>query len=256
MSYDIKLEQFEGPLDLLLHLIKKNEMDIWDIQISQITEQYLAAIDAMKSLNLDVAGEFLVMAATLLHIKSRLLLPPSEEEEEGEEEEEDPRTELVRRLLEYKKYKEAAENLAARPLLGRDQFTRGGNDPDLEHVEEAGFEIVGLFDLVEAFKQVLAECADDAVHEVDMERLSITDRINTILSTLQERGGVTFRDMFSERPERHEVVVTFLAMLELVKMRLVQLMQNRQYETIWLYPREEDDPETTPPMEEERFGYQ
>ncbi|PLY03439.1 MAG: segregation/condensation protein A [Desulfuromonas sp.] len=255
MGYDIKLEQFEGPLDLLLHLIKKNEMDIWDIQISQITEQYLATLDAMKNLNLDVAGEFLVMAATLLQIKSRLLLPPSEEEEETEDEEEDPRAELVRRLLEYKKYKEAAENLAARPLLGRDQFARGGNDPEFERVEDAGFEVVGLFDLVEAFKLVLAECADDAVHEVDMERLSITDRINTILTTLQERGGVTFRDMFAEKPDRHEVVVTFLAMLELVKMRLVQLMQNRQYEAIWLYPREDSGPEDQP-MEEDRFGYQ
>jgi len=255
MAFDIKIEQFEGPLDLLLHLIKKNEMDIWNIQISQITEQYLSVLDAMKSLNLDVAGDFLVMASTLLHIKSRLLLPASEEADEGEEEEEDPRAELVRRLLEYKKYKEAAETLESRPLLGRDQFARAENDPQLEQVDDAGFETVGLFDMVEAFRQVLAECADDVVHEIDMERLSITDRINTILSTLQERGGVTFREMFSETPDRNEVVVTFLAMLELVKMRLVQLMQNRQYETIWLYPRESEDPEN-PTLEEDHFGYQ
>ncbi len=255
MSIEIKLEQFEGPLDLLLHLIKKNEMEIWDIPIARITDQYLAILDAMKTLNLDVAGEFLVMAATLLHIKSRMLLPVSEDVEEGEEDEEDPRAELVRRLLEYKKYKEAAENLESLPLLGRDQFARGANDPDLEHVDDAGFEVVGLFDLVEAFKQVLSECADDAVHEVDLERLSITDRINTILGTLADRGGVTFREMFSETPDRHEVVVTFLAMLELVKMRLVQLMQNRAYGTIWLYPRE--DSETAgAPLEEDHFGYQ
>jgi len=255
MGIEIKLEQFEGPLDLLLHLIRKNEMDIWNIQVAQITDQYLAILDAMKTLNLDVAGEFLVMAATLLHIKSRLLLPASEDVEEGEEDEEDPRAELVRRLLEYKKYKEAAENLEAFPLLGRDQFPRGANEPDLEQVEDAGFEVVGLFDLVEAFKQVLAECADDAVHEVDLERLTITDRINTILGTLADRGGVTFREMFNETPDRHEVVVTFLAMLELVKMRLVQLMQNRAYGTIWLYPREDDAAAQTAP-EEEHFGYQ
>jgi len=255
MGIDIKLEQFEGPLDLLLHLIRKNEMDIWDIQIAQITDQYLSILDAMQNLNLDVAGEFLVMAATLLHIKSRTLLPASEEAEESEEDEEDPRAELVRRLLEYKKYKEAAEALESLPLLGRDQFPRGGDDPELDHVEDAGFEVVGLFDLVEAFKQVLAGCADDAVHEVDMERLSITDRINTILATLADRGGITFPEMFSERPDRHEVVVTFLAMLELVKMRLVKLMQNRRYGTIWLYPRDEEE-QGGISVGEEELGYQ
>ena len=255
MAIDIKIEQFEGPLDLLLHLIKKNEMDIANIQISQITDQYLAILDAMKTLNLDVAGEFLVMAATLLHIKSRMLLPVSDEDEETEDEEEDPRAELVRRLLEYKKYKEAAENLDARPLLGRDQFARTGNDPELEHVSDAGFDVIGLFDLVEAFKKVLAECADDEFHEIDMDRLSITDRINTILATLQDRGGVTFREMFSEKPDRHEVVVTFLAMLELVKMHLVKLMQNREYETIWLYPCDDGDMQENT-LEEDSFGYQ
>jgi len=255
MGIDIKLDQFEGPLDLLLHLIRKNEMDIWNIQIAQITDQYLAILDAMQHLNLDVAGEFLVMAATLLHIKSRTLLPAGEEEEEGEEDEEDPRAELVRRLLEYKKYKEAAETLEALPLLGRDQFPRGGDDPELDHIEDAGFEVVGLFDLVEAFKQVLAGCADDAVHEVDLERLSITDRINAILETLVERGGVTFLEMFSEQPDRHEVVVTFLAMLELVKMRLVKLMQNRRYGTIWLYPRDEEE-QGAANVGEDELGYQ
>ncbi len=195
------------------------------------------------------------MAATLLQIKSRLLLPAGDEEDEGDDEEEDPRAELVRRLLEYKKYKEAAEALDTRPLLGRDQFVRADEDFRLDEADDAGFETVGLFDLVEAFRQVLAECADDIVHEVDMERLSITDRINTILATLQERGGSTFREMFSAHPDRHEVVVTFLAMLELVKMRLVQLMQNRLYETIWLYPRESDDP-ANPTLEEDHFGYQ
>ena len=123
MAYEIKVENFEGPLDLLLHLIKKNEMDIYDIPMAEITSQYLGMIDAMKSLNLDVAGEFLLMAATLVHIKSRMLLPPSEEEE-LEEEEEDPRAELVRRLLEYQKYKDAAETLDSFPLLHRDIFAR------------------------------------------------------------------------------------------------------------------------------------
>jgi len=156
MSYEIRIENFEGPLDLLLHLIKKNEMDIYNIPIADITAQYVAYIDAMKNLNLDVAGEFLLMAATLLHIKSRLLLPQAQEDE-PEEEEEDPRAELVRRLLEYQKYKEAAASLDARPLLGREVFARTFPSPEFEETPESGFEAVGLYDLVEAFRSILRE---------------------------------------------------------------------------------------------------
>jgi segregation and condensation protein A len=235
MSYDVHLENFEGPLDLLLHLIKKNEMDIYNIQMAEITTQYLAIIDAMKTLNLDVAGEFLLMAATLIHIKSRTLLPQSPDEEE-EEEEDDPRAELVRRLLEYQKYKEAAISLDALPQLARDIFIRPIGDGKDQETGEEEFEEVGLYELVEALRRFVEEHPETAVHEVDAERLSVTDRINTILNLLAGRSSAAFHELFGAPVDRQDVVVTFLATLELVRLRLLRLMQNTRYGTIWIYP--------------------
>ncbi len=254
MSYSVRLDNFEGPLDLLLHLIKKHEMDIYDIPIAEITTQYLAALDAMKSLNLDVAGEFLLMAATLLHIKSRLLLPQPEEDE-AEEEEEDPRAELVRRLLEYQKYKEAAADIEALPQLGREVFSRCVVEAEPEETAtEGGFEAVGLFELVEALRRVLAEAPPEAVHEVDVERLSVTERVTAILSQLEGRASLNFRELFDERPARPQIVVTFLALLELVRLRMVKLMQNGRFGPIWLFPAVEE--EATPAtLDEENLGY-
>jgi segregation and condensation protein A len=254
MSYEIRIENFEGPLDLLLHLIKKNEMVISDIPMAEITAQYLATLDTMKSLNLDVAGEFLLMAATLIHIKSRLLLPPTAEEE-PEEEEEDPRAELVRRLLEYQKYKEAAATLDALPLLGREVFARKFPAPELEDAEEDEFQTVGLYELMEAIRHLLREAPAESFHEVDVERLSVTDRVNAILEYLSGTQGVNFPDLFSERPDRHEVVVTFLAMLELVKLRLVRLMQNSRFGTIRLYPAVKADDVLSVNLDEDALGY-
>lgn len=253
VPYEIKIENFEGPLDLLLHLIKKNEMDIYDIEIARITDQYLAYIDAMKSLNLDVAGEFLLMAATLTHIKSRLLLP-SAEEEEAEEEEEDPRAELVRRLLEYQKYKEAAAILDSLDRLGRNVFARKFPSPDLEQLDDEELEAVGLYELVEAFRETLREAPDESYHEVDVERLSVADRINEILSTLSGRKSLAFAELFPRRPERQEVVVSFLAMLELVKLRLVRLMQSSREGSIWIYSAVADE-EGELNLEEDSLGY-
>ena len=234
-SYAIQLENFEGPLDLLLHLIKKNEMDIYDIPMAAITDQYLTILDAMKTLNLDLAGEFLLMAATLLHIKSKLLLPKIAEEE-LEDEEDDPRAELVRRLLEYQKYKEVSLTLDHKPQLGRDVFARVAPQPEVLEEAEAGFVAVGLFDLLEALKEILKENPEQLVHEVNMDQLSVTDRINVILSTLQGKESVAFVDLFSGGLKRTEVIVTFLALLELVKMRLVRFMQNVHHGAIWLFP--------------------
>ena len=196
-GYDIHLENFEGPLDLLLHLIKKNEMDISDIPIAAITAQYLGILDAMKTLNLDIAGEFLLMAATLLHIKSKMLLPRIVEDE-TEEEEEDPRAELVRRLLEYQKYKEVSETLEAGPLLGRDLFTRAAPEPEVLEEAETGFVAVGLFDLLAALRDVLEEKPEELVHEVNLEQLSVTDRINAILTELRGKESIAFLDLFSD----------------------------------------------------------
>jgi segregation and condensation protein A len=252
MAYEIDLECFKGPLDLLLHLIKKNEMDIYDIPIAEITRQYLAAIDAMKSLNLDVAGEFLVMAATLLHIKSRMLLPKSEAEE-SEEEEIDPRAELVHRLLEYQKYKDAALSLERLPLLGRDVFIREAGEPEPEE-EEDKLAPVGLYELVEAFRQLLAGKGEKSFHQIEMERFSVADRIQLILSALAKKPRLSFRDLFVDTMGRGEVVVTFLAMLELVKLRSLRLMQNSRCGTIWLYAVG-DVRSTVLPFEENSLGY-
>jgi segregation and condensation protein A len=234
-DYAIHLENFEGPLDLLLHLIKKNEMDIYDIPMAAITDQYLTILDAMKVLNLDLAGEFLLMAATLLHIKSKLLLPRLVDEEH-EDEEDDPRAELVRRLLEYQKYKEVSQILDHQPRLGRDLFARAAPQPEVLEETEAGFVAVGLFDLLAALKEVLKEAPEQFVHEVNMEQLSVKDRINTILSCLQGKESVAFVDLFSGGLKRNELIVTFLAMLELVKLRMVRFMQNTSHGTIWLFP--------------------
>ena len=254
MGYDIHLEKFEGPLDLLLHLIRKNEMDIYDIPIAEITAQYLGILDAMQHLNLDVAGEFLLMAATLLHIKSRLLLPVSEEEI-VEEEEDDPRAELVRRLLEYQKYKDAAGALERLPQLEREIFARKFQAPELEEAESAELEAVGLFELVEALRALLKQAPEPYIHQIEMERLSVSDRINQILTQLDGRESLDFREIFSTRPERGEVVVSFLAILELVKMRLVRLLQNARFGNIWLYPAVTDEPAASTAVDEGSLGY-
>jgi len=235
MAYDIRIDKFEGPLDLLLHLIKKNEMDICDIRISEITAQYVAFLDEMKSLNLDIAGEYLVMAATLLQIKSQMLLPQPEEEL-AEEEEGDPRAELIKRLLEYQRYKDAALNFDRLPQLERDVFLHAGdvNEVQGEGEEFNDLEPVGLFELVEVFRGLLRSAPAEMVHEITTEQLSITEKIHTILAELQEKGHLAFAALYNPDTTRREMVVFFLAMLELVKMKLVKIYQNQRHGEIWL----------------------
>ena len=232
--YTVHLEVFEGPLYLLLHLIKKNKLSITDIPIALITEQYLEYLKLMKVLNLDIAGDYLLMAATLLHIKSRLLLPVSSEGE-GEEEEADPRAELIRRLLEYQKYKEASLELEKRPLLDRDVFTRTVLQ-EKEEPEEERFE-VSLFELLEAFRQVLERVKIESVHEVALETITLEEKIQEILSFLQrEQRSMAFHTLFPEQASRRMIVVTFLAILELVKMKAVRIFQAAPFETIRVSP--------------------
>jgi segregation and condensation protein A len=221
---------FEGPLDLLLHLINKNELDIMNIPIALITEQYLEYLKLMKILNLDVAGEYLLMASTLLHIKSKMLLPVSsnEEEEEGE----DPRAELVRRLLEYQKYKEVAIELERRPMLDRDVFIRSTPEDAGGSPEEGELE-VSLFGLLEAFRKMIERTKPEAFHEVVLERLTVEEKLQEILSLLQgEKRSTAFHLLFPEQASRRLIVVTFLAILELVKMKRVRLFQMAPFETI------------------------
>jgi segregation and condensation protein A len=251
--YEIHLNNFNGPLDLLLHLIKKNEMDIYDIPIAAITAQYLEILDTMQTLNLDVAGEFLLMAASLVHVKSRLLLPKMVDDD-SDEEEEDPRTELVRRLLEYQKYKEAAVSLDGRPKLDLDVFSRFAPEPEVLERTDGGFVEVSLFDLLSALKDVLTQNPEPSFHSVDLEQLSVTDRINAIMDCLQGHQSLAFSDLFQGRFERRDVVVTFLAMLELVRMRMIRLMQNTRFGTIWLMASVEVSPEELE-LGEESLGY-
>ena len=233
-AYTFRLEGFEGPLDLLLHLIQKNELDIFDIPIALITEQYLEYLQLMKVLNLDIAGEYLLMASTLLHIKSKMLLPKSSEGEE--EEEEDPRAELVRRLLEYQKYKQAAGELEKRPLLERDVFIRLRPAEPEEEPEEEKIE-VNLFELLEAFRQVLKRVKPETIHEVILEQLSVEDKIQEILSLLQrENRSMAFHRLFPEQASRRAVVITLLAILELVKMKRIRIFQLAPFETIRISP--------------------
>lgn len=232
MSIAITLHNFDGPLDLLLHLIKTNEMDISDIQMVEITEQYLAVIDQMKQLNLDVAGEFLLMAATLIHIKSRMLLPAIEDLV-GEEDELDPRAELVRRLLEYQRYKDAANSLDQLPCLKREVFLRQFVETDGSVGAEDDVSI-GIYQLAAAFHQFLAQSRVDFVHEVVREQLSVADFIHKIIDQLTSSGQQSFADLLPNGGTRQEMVVTFLAMLELVKMRMVKISQSVEFQPIWL----------------------
>lgn len=234
-AYNVKLEAFEGPLDLLLHLIKQNELDIYNIPMAEITRQYLAYLEIMKELNLDIAGDFLVMASTLIQIKSKLLLPLPAEDDSSEEEGEDPRAELVRRLLEYQKYKDAAGELDRQHLVGRDIFVRQGQsvDDDLPVSSDQPLELE-LFDLVAAFQQVLAKVSIETLHEVGADSFSIAERVNEILSLLHGKEAVTFDELFPETFSRDYVVATFLAMLELCKLRLIKLTQAASFGTIWL----------------------
>ncbi len=232
--YTVRLEMFEGPLDLLLHLIQKNEMDIFNIPIALITQQYLETLDVMKVLNLDIAGEYLLMASTLLHIKSKMLLPnPKEEEvEEGE----DPRAELVRRLLEYQKYKEAAAELERRPLLNRDVFVRLVTNGEDESEGEARIE-GNLFELLDLFRQVLERAKPETFHEVTLERITVEEKVQDILSLLRrENRSIGFHRLFPDEASRSVIIVTFLAVLELVKMKLIRIFQTAPFETIRISP--------------------
>jgi segregation and condensation protein A len=222
VSTQVQLEIFEGPLDLLLHLIKKNEVSITDIPIATITEQYLATLELMQSLNLDVAGEFLVMAATLIHIKSRMLLPSGEDDNE-ETDEIDSREELVRRLLEYQRFKEAADHLEQRDLLARDVFVRTA--PPTEKADPTGFQDLSVFELLTALRRVIERLPNNGFHEVTLDKITVREKMTLLLDTLHVNGQVLFESLFVEMKTRMEVIVTFLAMLELVKVRAVRIFQ-------------------------------
>ncbi len=224
-DYKVKLEIFEGPLDLLLYLIKRDELDIYDISIERITRQYLEYLQAFKELNIDVAGEFIVMAANLLYIKSRSLLPVDQQPPEEEAEEDDPRWELIRQLIEYKKFKEAAAQLHDRALEQENTFVRGGISTS-EGVRPLLLGEVGIFQLINAFQNVIKRVeAREELQQIFGENYTVSDKIETILARVSEGGALKFSELFAEMASRVEIVVTFLALLELIRLKQVRAIQ-------------------------------
>lgn len=226
-AYSVSLPAFEGPLDLLLHLCQKHELNILDIPIGFVTEKYLEYLAVMQLLDLDIASEYLVMAATLAHIKSKMLLPapPPGQEDDVSEEEQDPREALIRRLLEYQKYKQAAADLQDRGVAGRDVFGRG---MPLEVAVQTGLPPlaqVPLFSLVEAFQSVLSKSQVKLSHDIVHERITLTDRINELVDILREKKRVVFEELFDGLASRFDLVITFLAILEMTKLRMTRLHQ-------------------------------
>ena len=221
MEYEVKLEIFEGPLDLLIHLINKNEVDIFDIPISKITDQYLEYLNMMEALNVSVAGDFLVMASTLIHIKSKTLLPNVGDTDE----EEDPRLEIARPLLEYMQLKEKAQELAERNMLGRDVFSRQesvrsrllkGEDVPLD---------VSLFQLMDAFRQMMDQRRPGSGMHIQSEKWSIKEKSQFILDALREKNAICFHELFDKEGTASEFIVTFLALLELVHAGFIKVFQ-------------------------------
>lgn len=238
----VHLAIFDGPLDLLLHLVRENRLDVHDIPIAKITEQYLAYLEVMKALDLEVAGEFLVMASTLLYIKSRSLLPRQDEEAGEEEDPEALRAELSRRLVEYEKIKEAAARLGERPLLGREVFARDFLGEEIPEGEVLLTEL-SLADLITAFKDVLERMPKREAVDVYVERLPIADAIAFLLDRLREEGSIRFDRLLEEFPTKSELISFFLGILELVRMKTVKAYQAVPMGLITIVPavREEDD---------------
>jgi segregation and condensation protein A len=234
--YEVKLDFFEGPLDLLLHLVKKHELDVFDIPVAFIANKYLEYLDLMRSLNLDVAGEFILMAATLAHLKSREMLPPDDDELEDETDEdgEDPKAALIRRLLEYQKYKDVAERLADRPQLSRSVWTRPPSPEEETDTKDHPLAEVGLFKLLESFNDVMKRAKPELTHDVVVDRISLAERINELADELGSQQRMTFRRCLetvlsraagSQKAVRMQLVVTLLAVLEMARLKMIRLRQ-------------------------------
>ncbi len=233
LLYSVKIPVFEGPLDLLLHLIRENKIDIYDIPIALITRQYLEYLEMMRELNLDIASEFLVMAATLIYIKSRMLLP---KDESGEVMEEDPRLELVERLIEYQAMKEAALGLKEREEEWSGVLSRPSMSLEEEPEELLLFD-VNIFDLLTAFKRLLDRLPPETI-QITAETLTVRDRISHILNILEQRESVSFDDLFDGLKTRDSLIVTFLAILELIKLGLIRAYQERTFSIIWIFKKD------------------
>lgn len=239
MVYQVRLDIFEGPLELLLYLVRKNEIEISEIPIATVCHQYLEYLDLMNALNLDFAGEFLVLAATLAYIKSRTLLPATEEEEMEEE----LHFDLAQHLLEYKRYKEAANTLTRQTILEKDEFIRSYVTEDLTPPETDESDIeVNLFELLDALKGVLKRVEDKkSIFEVTKEKITVTEKVVEILGKLKQQKSISFASLFDELTTREEVIATFLALLELLRQRMVRALQSTPFGPIRIVRRVDEE---------------
>ena len=245
-DYKVNLEVFEGPLDLLLYLIRREELDIYDIPIEHITTEYMKFIEDARRLNLDIAGEFIVMAATLMVIKSRMLLPVSRRVVEGEDDEEwvDPRLDLVRQLIEYKKFKDAALRLETMEAMRANSFDYGGGRPKFEKTAadaKSAIENLDIYDLLTAFQEVLARAAEIPQEELKGIRFSVPDKMDYVLERARKEGQVSFFQLFDpEKAYKGEIIVTFLALLELLRQHRVIVYQNAAFHEITIIASKEE----------------
>ncbi len=241
MNYKIRLDMFEGPLDLLLYLVKKDHLNIYDIPIAKVTQQYLEYINFMQLLDLNIVGEFLVMAATLMQIKSKMLLPA---EELAAQEEEDPRAELVKKLLEYEKFKQIAENLKERETSQQEVFKRPKTDlPQMAGVEEDKEEVyfeASIFDLINAFSRALKDVPRDVFYEVVKDQFTVEQKVHDILHSLLIQSEIKLSQLFAKSKSKMEIIVIFLAILELAKMKEIVARQGAEFEDIIILRNKEN----------------
>ena len=232
-DYKVKLEIFEGPLDLLLYLIKQDEIDIYEISLERITSQYLEYLQAFKELNIDIAGEFIVMAANLIYLKSRSLLPVDQQPPDEEAAEDDPRWDLIRQLIEYKKFKEAAAQLRDRALEQERMFARTGTGPGEVALAPLALGEVGIFQLINALQTVIKRVeAREDLREVFGEHYTVSDKIDSILRQVASGVTLKFSELFAQMASRVEIVVTFLALLELIRLKQVRATQPNPFDEI------------------------
>ncbi len=234
--YKVELDVFEGPLDLLLYLIKQDEIDIYDIPIERITSRYMQYLDVMKMLDLNIAGEFIVMAATLMMIKSRLLLPVEQRPEM--EDEEDPRWDLVRQLVEYKKFKDAASHLGDLEVRQENMFARSGEGIQLGPEPDISLEDVSIFDLISAFNEALKKAPREELREIFAEKYTVAEKIDVIMNLMRSRGRASLSRLLAGMTHRYEMVCTFLAILELIRLKQVRATQSDHFGDIDLVPAE------------------
>jgi segregation and condensation protein A len=233
-AYKVQLKDvFEGPMDLLVHLVKKNDVDIYDIPIAIIVEQYLGYMEIMEELSLEVSGDFLVMAASLMHIKSRMLIPA---EQDNDEETEDPRMEIVRPLEEFLRIRNAADKLSGLSLLDRDIFCRPATEEMTDMAKDLrSLRPVGLFELIDAFQRIAKGISKDHLVDITKEMISVKQKISELMEILDEKKDITFQELFIGEHSREMLIITFLAVLEMIRLNLIRVMQHADSGIIRIY---------------------